>query len=94
MAVRRHRPINPAWQSLRKNHLLTYPECRACGTEEDVVVHHLRYRGPRGTSERPGDLMTLCVTHHDDLHRRCPTGSLVGNTLAYVRAIARGEITA
>lgn len=55
---------------MRKNHLATYPECRACGDPEHVVVHHLRYRGKRGRSELPGDLVTLCKWHHDDLHRR------------------------
>lgn len=34
------------------------------------VVHHLRYRGKRGFSEHPQDLVVLCRRHHDDLHRR------------------------
>lgn len=74
-----------AWDRMRQNHLEVYPECRVCGVTERVVVHHLRYRGQRGKSEQPGDLMTLCSFHHDDLHRRHgKNGSLVEFTLAYV----------
>lgn len=70
---------------MRANHLLTYPECRVCGTTDDPCVHHLRYRGSRGQSELPGDLMTLCKEHHDDLHRTHKGGSLVVHSLAYIR---------
>lgn len=57
------------WATLRSNHLRTYPECRACDSDRDVVVHHLRYRGPAGESEHSGDLVTLCTACHDNLHR-------------------------
>jgi 5-methylcytosine-specific restriction endonuclease McrA len=76
--------ISQAWARMRYNHLLTYPECRVCGKTEDVHVHHLRYRGTRGESERPGDLMTLCAAHHNHLHQTHLGGSLVTHTLAYV----------
>ena len=71
----------------RLNHLITFPECRACGSTRDVVVHHLRYRGKRGESEVPGDLVTLCSKHHDDFHRTYPKGSLPKNTLAYIEMV-------
>lgn len=76
-----------AWQRTRKCHLLTYPECRACGTTEDVVVHHLRYRGKLGVAERPGDLMTLCRTHHTDFHKTFGKRDLIANTLRYVEQV-------
>lgn len=79
------RNIPRPWRAMRAQHLAVYPECRICGTEEDVVVHHIRYRGPRGTSERPGDLMTLCATHHDLLHRKLGTTSKVRYQLEFVR---------
>lgn len=79
---------NPEWARMRKTHLLTYPECRACGTRDDVVVHHLRYRGPRGASELPGDLMTLCRVHHDDYHRSYGNRDLIASSLAYVEMVA------
>lgn len=60
---------------MRTNHLKTYPECRVCADRREVVVHHLRYRGKRGVSERPGDLVTLCKIHHDALHKIVGPGS-------------------
>lgn len=80
----------------RKTHLALYPECRICEDPEDVHVHHLRYRGPRGLSEKPGDLVTLCAFHHNDFHRIYGTagrhkGSLVVNTISYI-AEKRTEI--
>lgn len=73
-----------AYQGVRANHLLTYPECRRCGSEERVVVHHLRYRG-KG-KERPGDLMTLCTRCHDALHKSLGQGSVsVESTLEFVK---------
>lgn len=71
-----------AWKKMRKCHLTTYPECRMCSDTDDVVVHHLRYRGRRGESERPGDLVTLCRGHHDALHR---SGSGLAHSLAFIR---------
>jgi 5-methylcytosine-specific restriction endonuclease McrA len=56
------------WAKTRERHLATYPECRICGTLDEIVVHHLVYRGPRGQSELSGDLVTLCKSHHDELH--------------------------
>ena len=69
----------PPWRATRANHLRTYPECYACFTDIDLVVHHLRYRGPRGQSEQSGDLVTLCASCHDELHR------VVGHNLGEVR---------
>lgn len=81
-----------AWRRMRANHLALYPECRICEDINDVHVHHLRYRGPRGLSELPGDLVTLCSFHHNDFHKKFGTagrheGSLVKNTIAYVTAM-------
>lgn len=83
------------WRELRRNHLRTYPECRICEDTENPVVHHLRYRGPRGKAEKAGDLVTLCTFHHDEFHRIYGTagrhkGSLVNNTLEYI-ALKRAE---
>ena len=57
------------WWALRAQHLRLYPECRICGETDHVHVHHLRYRGKRGLTEQPGDLVTLCSDHHDEFHR-------------------------
>lgn len=88
------KPEQPDWQRMRATHLLTYPECRACGTRDNVVVHHIRYRGKRGTKEQPGDLMTLCKTHHDEYHALYGTKGLIANSLAYVERIAQETLMA
>lgn len=81
--------LTEAWQRTRRNHLLTYPECRVCGVEAPVVVHHIRYRGPRGTAEMSGDLVTLCEDHHNELHRtHGRQGSITDHSLAFIRSRA------
>lgn len=80
------------WRKMRARHLMTYPECRVCGDENDVAVHHLRYGAQKGTTEQPGDLMTLCRSHHDDLHRKHKKNeSLIDHTLAYVKAMSPAD---
>lgn len=82
---RRTKRKSSAWTEMRHNHLAVYPECRVCGATDAVVVHHLRYRGKRGESERPGDLITLCEFHHNELHRVVGSGPLVEGTLNFLR---------
>lgn len=87
----RRRSWMPEWRKMRENHLLTYPACAICEDAKKVHVHHLRYRGPRGKSEIPGDLVTLCVFHHADLHRSLkPAATSVQGTIDYI-ARARAE---
>jgi hypothetical protein len=77
------------WAAMRNNHLATYPDCYVCGSSKRVHVHHLRYRGQRGESEIPGDLMTLCAYHHNDLHGHF-TGKwseLASFTMEYIRTV-------
>ena len=61
-----------SWGTMRDEHLLTYPECRVCESSYEQRVVHVRYRGEKGVSERPGDLVTLCVTHFDNLRLGLP----------------------
>ena len=78
--------INHAWTKVRLNHLALYPECRVCGSTQDPQVHHIRYRGKRGLSELPGDLVTLCAEHHQELHRLHDQGvPLDDHSIAYIR---------
>lgn len=74
-----------AWKSMRKRHLALYPECRICADQDDVVVHHVRYRGSRGLSERPGDLLTLCRFHHDQLHKNLGSNPKLRYQLEFIR---------
>lgn len=80
-----------AWAKMRKAHLLVYPECRACGSREDVIVHHLRYRGRRGCSEHPGDLVTLCKLCHSDLHREFGSAGKLSDQLVFING-RRGRL--
>ena len=58
------------WMKARAIHLRTYPECRVCGLVDPANhVHHMRYRGKRGTGEKSGDLVTLCLDDHMEFHR-------------------------
>lgn len=83
--MRKRSGHNRAWRIMRRAHLDIYPECRVCGDTDDPVAHHLRYRGKRGESERPGDLVTLCRWHHDDFHRTLGRrGTGVEATIDYI----------
>ena len=73
------------WRLLRADHLRLYPECRIC----DIVnksnhVHHLKYRGKKGESEKPGDLVTLCKDHHNELHQTIGNRKLYEYTLQFI----------
>ena len=78
------------WRKLRAQHLRVYPECRICSdTSASNHVHHLRYRGRKGIDEQPGDLITLCQFHHNELHREVnfrKGGKLVQGTLDFIEA--------
>lgn len=80
------RPVDKPWRKTRAAHLRVYPECRICGVvNRSNHVHHMVYRGRRGKSERPGDLVTLCHDHHNQLHRLHRGGKAdVKATLAFI----------
>jgi hypothetical protein len=80
----------PEWRKTRSDHLRVYPECRICDVDVDVVVHHLRYRGRAGVSERPGDLVTLCSAHHEELHRTLGRTPALDAQLAFINDRATG----
>lgn len=41
--------------------------CRACGTRQNLHVHHVRYRSEGGKHEK-SNLVTLCLHCHDMVH--------------------------
>jgi len=65
---------DPRWLKLRDQCLERHPHCFACGKSTDrlLQVHHIRYN--RSTDGLPywlvpiGDLTTVCVEHHDEIH--------------------------
>ena len=53
---------SPQWPALRRNFLLHHPTCCACGTTDDLEVHHITPFSVDKTKELcPGNLCTLCM---------------------------------
>lgn len=42
--------------------------CIICATRATTVAHHIKTKGSGGPDER-WNLMPLCYTHHDEIHR-------------------------
>lgn len=60
---------NNPWSLRRLRFLEDYgSKCKACGSTENIHVHHLSYEFPRG-SEPDTDLVVLCQTCHEKVHR-------------------------
>lgn len=53
------------WRTVREAFVEDYPVCEACGTDEDLNVHHVIpfHRRPDLELER-SNLITLCREHH------------------------------
>lgn len=60
---------NPGWAGRSRELRSLIDHCVVCFSEESLVVHHLRYRGPRGTAELPEDLVVICAECHNEIHR-------------------------
>ena len=57
-----------AWQRKRSKVIFRDgAQCRACGSRENLEVHHLTYA--RFTEEWLGDLVTLCESCHKAVHK-------------------------
>lgn len=59
------------WKSIRAAHLLQYPKCERCGSENNLQVHHLYYEDELGSvlgRETSDCLATLCSDCHHELH--------------------------
>jgi 5-methylcytosine-specific restriction endonuclease McrA len=54
-----------AWPALRRKWLQDHGECSACGTKEDLTVHHIVLFSVDPSRELdPTNLITLCEKHH------------------------------
>ena len=57
-----------AWKNRKAKYFKKHPKvCKACGSTELIHLHHITYR--RLGKEGPRDLVPLCVTCHDEVHR-------------------------
>ena len=57
------------WPTTRKEHLLSYPSCAACGTKKYLEVHHVRpfHLFPELELDH-ANLMTLCESSSHNCH--------------------------
>jgi hypothetical protein len=57
-------PRSGKWPTLEKNWLKVHPDCAACGTDEQVSVHHKRpFHLHPDLELDPANLITLCEKH-------------------------------
>lgn len=55
---------SPQWRTIRNIHIENHPECEACGTKEDLEVHHVvPYNVDKSKELDPSNLVTLCGKH-------------------------------
>lgn len=55
---------SPKWRNVRSEHLKLDPICRACGSDEDLEVHHIEPVQICPEKELdPNNLITLCGKH-------------------------------
>lgn len=56
---------SPRWSSVRKEHLIHEPLCRACNRKKDLEVHHIiPYHINPEEELNPSNLITLCSNCH------------------------------
>lgn len=59
------------WSTIRKHYLESHPECEACGTREDLNVHHVKpYHTNPELELDISNLITLCRKHHLEIGHR------------------------
>lgn len=58
-------PRAPGWKRLRRTWLKEFPNCAVCGTDREVVPHHVVpfHVNPARELDR-GNLLTLCPPDH------------------------------
>ena len=68
-----HERYGSAWQKLRDRYMEAHPLCEKCAEAgryvKAVLVHHVKPIADGGTNETE-NLMSLCVSCHEKLHRR------------------------
>jgi 5-methylcytosine-specific restriction endonuclease McrA len=60
---------SPLWRHVRRDHLAIEPSCQACGTVDDLEVHHIApfHLHPELELD-PANLITLCEKAGHDCH--------------------------
>lgn len=61
-------PRSGKWPTVRKNYLAIHPRCEACGSTDNLAVHHIKPFHTHPELELDfTNLITLCYTHHFEL---------------------------
>jgi hypothetical protein len=56
---------SPKWTSVRAKFISKFPTCEACGTDDDLDVHHIKPFNTHPQLELDeSNLITLCRHHH------------------------------
>lgn len=60
---------SPEWETVRKSHLKSFPNCAACGANDNLQVHHIKpfHLHPELELEQ-SNLITLCEGKHNRCH--------------------------
>lgn len=74
-AVAASQPRSPRWPTVRSRYLRTHPACEACGSTEDLNVHHVQSFADAPHLELvESNLQTLCRKHHFQIGHYCGNG--------------------
>lgn len=58
-------PRSSSWASVRRNFVESNPDCAACGSTQNLNVHHIKpFHSHPELELDPGNLITLCRKHH------------------------------
>lgn len=68
-----HERYGGAWQRIRTRYIKAHPLCEKCAAGgryvKAALVHHVKPLADGGTHD-DGNLMSLCVSCHEKMHRR------------------------
>lgn len=56
------------WQKKRAQKSIYWSKCNCCGTNENLILHHLRY-GKIGSSCKLGGIVPVCMRCHNEIHK-------------------------
>lgn len=79
---------NPQWPRIRKQHLIAYPRCEACGGKDDLEIHHIQPFHLNPNRELSfTNLITLCESKKNGVNCHLFFGHL-GNFRSYNEFVA------
>jgi hypothetical protein len=68
-------PRSPQWRTVRNRYIKDHPACEACGSTEDLNVHHILPFSTHPELELvESNLISLCRSHHLSVGHVCEDG--------------------